>query len=75
MVRSTGLVIHIGRATSRGFEAIEVWESREHFERYAREVVDPVTAEVSQGKASPVGQGAVEFDLRGPVVPGAEIFH
>jgi|SRR5215213_5685522 len=70
-----GLLVHIGRATSDGFEVIEVWESREHFERYTQEVVNPVMAEVAPGQAPPAGQGPVQFDVRGLVIPSAGIFH
>jgi hypothetical protein len=69
-----GLLVHVGRATSGGFEIIEVWESREHFERYAQELVNAVMAEVAPGQAAPAGQGAVEFEVRGLVIPSAGIY-
>jgi hypothetical protein len=70
-----GLLVHIGRATSSGFEVIEVWESREHFERYSQEVVNVVMAELAPGQPPPAGQGAVEFDVHGLVIPSAGIYH
>jgi hypothetical protein len=70
-----GLLVHIRPATSGGFEVLEVWESREHFERYAQELVDPVAAEVTSGQAPPAGQSAVEFEVRGLVLPSAGIYH
>ncbi|MFI5491866.1 hypothetical protein [Actinoplanes sp. NPDC051859] len=68
-----GLLVHIGRATARGFEVIEIWESREQFEHFAQEV-NSVVADLSQGDF-PLAAGAVtEFDLRGFLVPTAKIF-
>jgi hypothetical protein len=72
--RVEGLLVHIGRATSGGFEVIEVWESREHFERYAQELVNAVMADVAPGQAPPAGQSAVEFEVRGLVIPSAGIY-
>ena len=69
-----GLLVHIGRATEEGFEVLEVWESREHFERYTREVVNPVMAELSPGPPPTPGQGYVEFDVRGLVIPAAGLY-
>jgi hypothetical protein len=28
-----GLLVHIGRATTDGFQTMEVWESKEHYDR------------------------------------------
>ena len=70
-----GLLVHIGRATSDGFEVLEVWESREQFERCAQELIDPVAAEATSGQAPPAAQSAVEFEVRGLVLPSAGIYH
>ena len=64
-----GLLVHIGRATDEGFEVVEVWESREHFERNRRDVVIPVMTELLQGPPPAAGQGYEEFDVRGLVIP------
>lgn len=72
--KAEGLLVHVGRATPSGFEVIEVWESREHFERYTREVVIPVMADVAPGQAPSDDQGAVEFEVRGLVIPSAGIY-
>jgi hypothetical protein len=67
-----GLLVHIGRATGRGFQIIEVWDSKEHFQRYDAEVVQPVVAELSGGR--PMAEPAVEeFEPRGLIVPSAQI--
>ena len=67
-----GLLLHIGRPTSRGFQIIEVWDSKEHFQRYDAEVVRPVMAEFSAGR--PMAEPAVEeFEPRGLIVPSAQV--
>jgi hypothetical protein len=70
-----GLLVHIGRATSSGFQVIEVWESREHFDRYNREVVGPVMADLAQGQPAPAVPPPAEFDVRGLVIPAANLYH
>jgi len=72
--KGEGLVVHVTRATSDGFEILEVWESREHFERFNREVVGPVMADLAPGPPPAPGQGIDEFDVRGLVVPSAGIY-
>jgi hypothetical protein len=70
-----GLLVHIGRSTSSGFQVIEVWESREHFDRYNREVVGPVMADLAQGQPAPAVPPPVEFDVRGLVIPAANLYY
>jgi hypothetical protein len=67
-----GLLVHVARATDTGFQVVEVWESRDDFERYQAELVGPILAEVSGGEA-PGEPAATEFDVRGLVVPPARI--
>lgn len=57
-----GLVAHIGRATGDGFE------------RYARDIVDPLVAELSHGQAPPAAESATPFEVRGVVIPAAGMF-
>ncbi len=72
--KADGLLVHVGRATGEGFEVLEVWESREHFERYTRDVIAPVMAELMPGAPPPaIGQGYEEFDVRGLVIPAADL--
>ncbi len=47
---------------------IEVWESREQYDRYGREVVEPLVAEALAGRAHPP-EVVTRFDVRGLVVP------
>ena len=70
-----GLLVHIGRSTTSGFQVIEVWESREHFDRYNREVVGPAIADLAQGQSPPAMPSPVEFDVHGLVIPAANLYH
>ena len=67
-----GLLVHLTRQTADGFQVIEVWESREEFERQTRELLGPVFADVLRGQAPPA-QVVTEFDVRGLVLPRAGI--
>jgi hypothetical protein len=67
-----GLLVHLARETDRGFEVLEVWESRADFERYQVEVVEPVLAEFTGGRTLPAGD-PVEFEARGLVLPRSGI--
>jgi len=65
-----GLLFHLGRTTSDGFQVIEVWESREHYDRYNDELVRPVVTELSGGQVPPPSnQTTEEFEVRGLVIP------
>jgi hypothetical protein len=67
----SGLLLHVARATDRGFSVVEVWESREQCERFEAEVMVPVITEIAG--ADRVAQGPPpreEFEPRGLVVPG-----
>lgn len=68
----SGLLLHVGRATATGFQVIEVWESRDQWQRYNDELVEPVVTELSGGQLPP--QPPVEeFDVRGLVIPRAPV--
>ena len=68
-----GLLLHVGRPTTGGFQLLEVWESKEKCDRFFAEVVEPARAAVSGGRAAP-GQPVVEeFEPLGLVVPSAAI--
>ena len=67
-----GLLVHLARQIGDGFQVVEVWESREDFERYSAEVVGPVATEVLQGR--PRRPTVVTpFDVRGLVLPRAGV--
>jgi hypothetical protein len=70
--RVEGMLFHLGRATPRGFQIIEVWSSKEQYDRYDAEIVRPVVDEMSAGR--PMGQPTMEeFEPRGLIVPSAEV--
>ena len=69
-----GLLVHVARATETGFQIVDVWESREQFERYQTELIGPLLAELTGGDAPPAeAPVATEFDVRGLVVLAAGI--
>ncbi len=67
-----GLLLHLARQTAEGVQVIEVWESREQFERGTREVVGPAVAEVL-GDQGPPASVVTEFEVRGLVLPRAGV--
>jgi hypothetical protein len=72
--RADGLLVHLARATDTGFQVVEVWESKDHCERFEAEHVGPLLAELSGGDGPPgEGRVATEFDVRGLVVPPAGV--
>ncbi|SDC95384.1 hypothetical protein SAMN05660690_3087 [Geodermatophilus telluris] len=63
-----GLLVHLARQTVDGFQVVEVWESREDFERCTAEVVGPLATELLEGR--PRRPTVVtEFEVRGLVLP------
>jgi hypothetical protein len=70
--RAEGLLVHLARGTDTGFQVVEVWESKDHFERYQTELVGPLLAEISGGQ-TPEPPVATEFEVRGLVLPRAGI--
>jgi hypothetical protein len=68
-----GLLVHVARVTQEGFQVIEVWESKERFNRCNREVLWPLAAKII-GDQDPGAEPATdEFEVRGLVVPGSQI--
>ena len=70
--RVEGMLFHVARATDRGFQIIEVWDSKEQFERYDAEIIRPVVAEMSGGQAPPA-VATEEFEPLGLIVPSAQV--
>jgi hypothetical protein len=68
-----GMLLHVGRATANGFQVLEVWESRELYDRFTAVVVGPAIAELTGGAAPPEQPPVEEFDPRGLVVPAARV--
>ena len=66
-----GLLVHLGRATATGFQVLEVWESRDHFERYNADVVLPTAGRLAGAADGPgLRQDVTEFDVHGLVLAG-----
>ncbi len=63
-----GRLVHLTWPAADGLRVIEVWESREQYDRYGREVVEPLVAEALAGRAHPP-EVVTRFDVRGLVVP------
>ncbi|MGY1697540.1 MULTISPECIES: hypothetical protein [unclassified Geodermatophilus] len=63
-----GRLVHLTRPTADGFRVLEVWESREAYDRYGREVVAPLVAEFLAGRPHPP-EVVTEFAVLGLVVP------
>ena len=72
--RVDGLLLHIGRRTADGFQVIELWDAKESYDRYNREVVWPASARLSEGRDDPQPtMHEEEFEVRGLVLPGAQL--
>ena len=69
-----GLLVHVGRATATGFQVLEVWQSRAHFDSYNDQVVLPAVAHLAAGQPGPAPQQAIEeFQVRGLVLDGGKV--
>lgn len=70
---NAGLVVHVARATSEGFEVFEVWESKEHYDR-ATEAIASLTRDLAGDLPQPPAEPATEvFEVRGIVIPRGDI--
>ena len=67
------LLVHIGCPDGDGFQVIEVWESREKFDQFNREIVAPMVAGAGEGGAAGAPPRFEEFEVRGLVVPGGPV--
>jgi hypothetical protein len=63
-----GRLVHLAWPTADGLRVIEVWESREQYDRYGREVIGPLVAEVLAGRPHPP-EVVTPFEVHGLVVP------
>jgi hypothetical protein len=68
-----GMLLHVGRETRGGFQVIEVWESKELYDRFTAEILGPALAQVSGGKPPPAEPAMEEFEPRGLIVPAAHV--
>jgi len=69
-----GLLVHVGRARADGFEVLEVWESKEHYDRANTDIVFPLMRELAGDQPSPsIEQTTEAFDVHGLVIPRGNI--
>jgi hypothetical protein len=69
-----GLLVHIGRATTDGFQTVEVWESKEHYDRSITDIVFRLMRELAGDQPPASTELATEaFDLHGLVIPNGNI--
>jgi hypothetical protein len=69
-----GLLVHIGRATTDGFQTLEVWESKEHYDRANTDIVIPLRRELARDQPPPSPEPATEtFDVHGLVIPSGNV--
>ena len=69
-----GLLVHIGRATTDGFQVMEIWESKEQYDRANTDIVFPAMRELAGDQPPPSIEQATEaFDVRGLVIPSANV--
>jgi hypothetical protein len=69
-----GLLVHVGRATTDGFQTLEVWESKEHYDRATTDILFPLMRELAGDQPLPPIQQATEtFEVHGIVIPNANI--
>jgi hypothetical protein len=60
-----GLLVHIGRATTDGFQVLEVWESTEHYDRANTDILFPLMRYLAGDQPQPPMEQATEsFDVR-----------
>jgi hypothetical protein len=69
-----GLLVHVGRATTDGFQTVEVWESKEHYDHANTDILFPLVGELAGDQPLPsIEQTAEPFDVRGIVIPGINV--
>jgi hypothetical protein len=69
-----GLLVHVGRPTADGFEVLEVWESKEHYDRANTTIVFPLMEELARDQSAPqIEQETEVFTVHGLVIPRGEI--
>jgi hypothetical protein len=65
-----GCLVHVGLATPDGFEVLEVWESKEHYDRANAEIVVPLMQKlVGDQPAPPIEQATEAFEVHGLIIP------
>jgi quinol monooxygenase YgiN len=65
-----GLVLHLAYATDQGFDLTEVWESKEQFDAFNRDVFPKAMARAGVPMEGPAPE-IIEFDPVGVMTPRA----
>lgn len=65
--RQSGMFVHLGWETPEGFEIIEVWQTRDDYERFVADVWPQVVQRMGM-PPTPAPDGE-EFTIRGLVLP------
>ena len=69
-----GLLVHVGRAAPDGFQVLEVWESKDHYDRANTAIVLPLMREMAGEQPLPSdGRETEVFDVHGLVIPAGNI--
>jgi hypothetical protein len=69
-----GMLVHVGRATTNGFQVLEVWESKEHYDRANTDILFPLMRELAGDQPLPsIEQTTEAFDVRGIIIPGSNV--
>ena len=69
-----GLLVHVGRAIPDGFEVLEVWESKDHYDRAMAEIISPLMRELAGDQpAPPMEQVTEPFEVHGLAIPRGDI--
>src|SRR5690242_77112 len=66
-----GLIVHMARELPDGFEVLEIWQSREHADRFNRDVVGPALDRL--GLSNPPEPQLTEWEPR--VVMALQEYH
>jgi hypothetical protein len=65
-----GLLFHVARPKDGGYQVIEIWESKDHFDRFNERTLTPIFAELTHAQGPLSNQIAPEdFEIRGLLIP------
>jgi hypothetical protein len=67
-----GLLVHVARVAQEGFQVIEVWESKELYDRGNREILWPLAGKIIGDQPAIAEPVTDEFEVRGLVVPRSQ---
>ena len=68
-----GLLVHIGRPITDGFQTLEVWESKQHYDRANTDIVFPLMRELAGDQPPSIELATETFDIHGLVIPNGNI--